>query len=63
MVKQMSAIDWIASILVIIGALNWGLAIWDFNLVAVIFGTGLFASIIYALVAISGLWMIYGLFK
>lgn len=63
MVKDMSAIDWIAFVLVIIGALNWGLAIWSINVVAAIFGTGLFASIIYALVAISGLWMVYKVFK
>ena len=63
MARNMNAIDWVAFVLVVIGSLNWGLAIWDVNLVAAIFGTGIFASIIYALVAISGLYMIYSIFK
>ena len=48
----------IATILVIIGALNWGLiGLFDFNLVASIFGGdgGLFTKIVYILVGISGI--------
>lgn len=56
------AIDWIASILVIIGALNWGLAIWEVNIVASILGAGIIAQIVYALIALSGIWMLYKLF-
>ena len=52
---EKNAIDWIAYILVIIGALNWGLAIWDVNLVSLIFGMGVLAKIVYALVGLSGL--------
>ena len=58
---DMNAVDWIARILVIIGALNWGLAIW--------INGGLFASwgivmtIIYALVGLSGIWELVRLFK
>lgn len=54
----MKVIDTIALILIIIGALNWGLiGIFNFNLVEAIFG-GLSAitRIIYILVGISGLW-------
>ena len=58
--KDMSAIDWIARVLVIIGALNWGLAIFDINLVG---SFGIVTTIIYALVGLSGIWEIISLFK
>ena len=52
----------IAFILVIVGALVWGLVgIFDFNLVAAIFGGGaqaVVSRIIYTLVGISALWLI-----
>lgn len=54
-----SVIDWIALVLVIIGGINWGLAVFNFNLVSAIFGTGVVADVVYALVGISALWMIY----
>ena len=54
----MKLVDTIALILIIIGAINWGLiGIFEFNLVDTIFGTmSLFSRIIYTLVGISGLW-------
>ncbi len=58
--NNMSAVDWIARVLVIIGALNWGLAIWNVNLVG---GLGTLTTIIYALVGLSGIWEIVKLFK
>ena len=60
----MKIIDKIALVLVIIGAINWGLiGIFDFNLVEMIFGNmTIIARIIYALVGISGLWAIKLLF-
>lgn len=57
---QMSTIDWIARILVIIGAINWGLGIWDINLVG---SFGVVTTIIYALVGLSGIWELIRLFK
>lgn len=56
----MKIIDTIALILVIIGAVNWGLiGIFDFNLVDTLFGVmSMVSRIIYALVGISGLWAI-----
>ncbi|MCR5506639.1 MAG: DUF378 domain-containing protein [bacterium] len=46
--------------LVIIGALNWGLiGAFNFNLVEVLFGTGMIARIVYLLVGIAGLCLIY----
>ena len=60
----MKVIDKIALILIIIGAINWGLVgIFKFNLVDTIFGElSVITRIIYALVGISGLWGIKLLF-
>lgn len=60
----MKVIDTIALILVIIGAIVWGLiGIFNFNLVDAIFGEMSIGSrIIYILVGISGLWAIKLLF-
>ena len=60
----MKVIDKIALILIMIGAINWGLiGIFNFNLVAAIFGDmTLISRIVYGLVGISGLWGIKLLF-
>lgn len=60
----MKVIDTIALVLIIIGAINWGLiGIFNFNLVDAIFGTmSIISRIIYTLVGISGLWGIKLLF-
>lgn len=60
----MKIVDKIALVLIIIGAINWGLVgIFNFNLVDSIFGTmSIISRIIYALVGISGLWGIKLLF-
>ena len=62
--ENMKIIDKIALVLVIIGAINWGLiGLFNFNLVELIFGNmTLLARIIYILVGISGLWAIKLLF-
>lgn len=56
----MKALDWVAYVLVVIGALNWGLVgFFNFDLVATIFGAASAISrIVYALVGLSGIWMI-----
>ena len=56
--KSMKIVDTIALVLIIIGAINWGLiGLFNFNLVDTIFGTmSLLSRIIYTLVGISGLW-------
>lgn len=53
----MEMLQKIALIFTIIGAVNWGLiGIFDFNLVAFLFGDGtLLSRIIYTLVGITGL--------
>ena len=60
----MKIIDRIALVLVIIGAINWGLiGFFNFNLVDSIFGTtSVISRIIYGLVGVSGLWGIKLLF-
>ena len=60
----MKIIDTIALILVIIGAINWGLiGLFQFNLVEFLFGAmTILCRIIYILVGISGLWCIRKLF-
>lgn len=60
---KMGAIGWIAFILVVIGAINWGLVgFFDYNLVSAIFGDGTLTRVIYALVGVSGLYMLIGAF-
>jgi len=56
----MKTIDWIASVLVIIGAVNWGLVgLGGWDLVDIILGSiPILAKIVYILVGLSGLWMI-----
>ena len=60
----MKIIDKIALVLIIVGALNWGLiGLFKFNLVDAIFGTmSILSRIIYSLVGLSGLWGIKLLF-
>ena len=60
----MKIIDKVALVLIIIGAINWGLiGFFKFDLVATIFGQmSAFTRVIYALVGISGLWGIKLLF-
>jgi uncharacterized membrane protein YuzA (DUF378 family) len=55
----MKALDVLAAILVIVGALNWGLVgTAHFNLVAALFGQTALASIVYALVGVAGVFLI-----
>ena len=57
--KKFNWFDWSSLVLVIIGALNWGLVgIFNFNLVDAIFGAS-FGRVIYTLVGLTGLYAIY----
>ena len=60
----MKIIDKIALVLIIIGAINWGLiALFELDLVALLFGDmTILSRIIYGLVGLSGLWGIKLLF-
>lgn len=57
----MNIVRIIAYILVIIGAINWGLVgFFNFDLVAAIFGEmSLLARIVYSIVGISGLILLF----
>lgn len=61
----MKIIDKIALVLIIIGAINWGLiGIFKFDLVATLFGEmSILSRLVYTLVGISGLWGIKLLFN
>ena len=62
---KLSTITWIALILLIVGGLNWGLVgIFDFDLVATIFGEmSTLSRIIYALVGLSAIYMLFAAFS
>ncbi|MEI8194471.1 MAG: DUF378 domain-containing protein [Phycisphaerae bacterium] len=54
----MKTLDITTIVLVIIGALNWGLiGVAHVNLVMVLFGDTVVSSLIYALVGLSGLYL------
>lgn len=58
--------DITALILVVVGAVNWGLiGFFGIDLVALLFGgqTAIISRIVYALVGIAGLWCITFFFK
>ena len=62
---MMKIVNKIALVLIILGALNWGLVgLFSFDLVAWIFGgaTAILARIIYTLIALAGIWCISMLF-
>lgn len=58
--KKMGVIGWIALVLVLIGALNWGLiGFFSWDLVKAIFGDMTTASrVVYAIVGVAALYMI-----
>jgi uncharacterized membrane protein YuzA (DUF378 family) len=57
---KMNALDWIAWILVLVGAINWGLiGAFNYNLVGMIFGLGIIAQWIYILVGLAALYIIW----
>ncbi len=56
---KMSTLDWVAWVLVVVGALNWGLTVFNVNLVQTLFGVGTLAQLIYSLVGLSGLYFVW----
>jgi len=57
--QKLNLADWLALVLVLVGALNWGLVgLLDFDLVATLFGDMTFLTkIIYSLVGIAALYV------
>lgn len=58
--NKLSALDWIAMVLVLVGALNWGLVgFFDFDLVATIFGDmSTVSRVVYSLVGLAAVYML-----
>lgn len=55
---------WIALVLVIVGAINWGLFAFGFNLVSILVGwSPMLEQVVYVVVGLAGVYMIYGAFK
>ncbi|MFZ5932600.1 MAG: DUF378 domain-containing protein [Patescibacteria group bacterium] len=58
---KMLTVDWVAWVLVVVGALNWGLlGAANLNLVESIVGSGSLTQVTYILVGLSGLYMVWG---
>jgi len=57
----MKVIDWIVAILVIVGAINWGLlGLLGFNLVTVLLGEGtMLTTVVYDLIGLSGVYALF----
>jgi len=57
--NRFGTLDWIATLLVIIGGLNWGLiGLFDYDLVSAIFGTMTTVSrTIFSLVGLSAVYL------
>ena len=63
--NKLNFLDWLTIILVIVGALNWGLVgVFSFDLVAAIFGVmSVLARIVYVLVGLSAIYLLFVLPK
>jgi hypothetical protein len=59
--KKLNLLDWIALVLVIIGAIYWGLiGLFNFDLLATIFGKmSMISRIVYDLVGLAGIYLIF----
>ena len=54
----MKAFDVLATILVIVGALNWGLVgAFNFNLVTALFGPTILSAVVFIVVGLAGLYI------
>lgn len=57
---KMNTLDWVAWILVVVGALNWGLVgAFNYNLVEMLFGMGVVAKWVYMLVGLGGVYFVW----
>lgn len=61
--RNMSVVEWVAFVLLVVGGLNWGLVgLFNFNLVTTIFGTGTLTNLVYDLVGLAALVELYFVF-
>lgn len=60
-VKRWSALDWISTLLLVVGGLNWGLVgLFGFDLVAALFGEmSMLSRVVYVLVGLSALYALF----
>ena len=60
MMNNLSALDWVAVILLVVGGLNWGLVgLFDFDLVAMLFGVmSTLSRIVYGVVGASAIYVL-----
>lgn len=59
----MKILTQVAGLLVIIGAINWGLVgFFGYNLVSSLLGTGMLETLVYDLVGVSGIWVAYNMY-
>jgi len=63
--RDLNGLDWIALVLTIVGAINWGLiGFFNFDLVSALFGQAygtysFLSRTVFAIVGLAGLWLIY----
>lgn len=59
--KRMNMFDWLVYVLVVVGAINWGLiGAFDFNFVVKVFGSWpMVVQIVYVVVGLAGLYKVY----
>ena len=57
---KLNWLDWIALVLVVVGAVNWGLvSVFEYNLVEAVFTAGSMATkIVYDVVAVAGVYLL-----
>lgn len=56
--RKLSAVDWVALVLVIVGGLNWGLVgLVSFDFVATLFGD-ILTRVVYILVGLSAVYLV-----
>ncbi|MFA5087072.1 MAG: DUF378 domain-containing protein [Candidatus Paceibacterota bacterium] len=56
--SELNWLDWVVLILVIIGGINWGLYMFGYDLVAMLFGAmTMITKIIYGLVGIAAIYL------
>lgn len=60
---KMNTLDWIAWVLVVVGAINWGLlGAFNYNIVEMLFGMGMITQWVYILVGLGGLYFLWTAF-
>ena len=58
---KMSTVGWFVWVLVVVGAINWGLiGAANLNIVETVVGSGSLAQVVYILVGLGGLYMLWG---